>query len=48
MIAEEFDFILLGHEVMPNMAIPSPLIGSDEKEQILNIGKHPSLVKVAI
>ncbi|CAB4011755.1 polyglutamine-binding 1-like [Paramuricea clavata] len=34
-----------GHEVMPNTAIPSPLVGSDEREQVLNIGKHPSLVK---
>ena len=34
-----------GHAVMPNTAIPSPLVGSDEKEQVLNIGKHPSLVK---
>jgi hypothetical protein len=33
---------------MPNTAIPSPLVGSDEREQVLNIGKHPSLVKVAI
>lgn len=39
------------HEVIPNYVIPSPLIvaGSDangnEKEQVLNIGKHPSLVK---
>ena len=36
---------------MPNHVIPSPLVvpGSDgsgnEKEQVLNIGKHPSLVK---
>ena len=37
--------------MIPNYVIPSPLIvaGSDangnEKEQVLNIGKHPSLVK---
>lgn len=31
---------------MPNTAIPSPFAGSDDKEQVLNIGKHPSLVRV--
>ena len=40
-------FLLSGHEVMPNTAIPSPIVGSDEKEQVLNIGKHPSLVKAS-
>ena len=33
---------------MPNVAIPSPLVGTDDKEQVFNIGKHPSLVKVDI
>lgn len=39
------------HEVMPNYVIPSPLViaaldaSGNEKEQVLNIGKHPSLVK---
>jgi hypothetical protein len=43
-----FDIVLPGHAVMPNVAIPSPLVGTDDKEQVLNIGKHPSLVKVDI
>ena len=46
LLKDFFYIIFQGHAVMPNTAIPSPLVGSDEKEQVLNIGKHPSLVKV--
>lgn len=43
---DQMCLLFLGQEVMPNTAIPAPYIGSDDKEQTLNIGKHPSLVKV--
>ncbi|XP_046841607.1 polyglutamine-binding protein 1-like [Xenia sp. Carnegie-2017] len=32
-------------EIMPNTIIPSPLASGDDKEQLFNVGRHPSLVK---